>query len=149
MMDLTSFVSFGDSVDMEKLPPKISRQPSRITGLAAAGSSSTTREGVDRRINDLQMTENEKQELMLSKTFRRVQADIKERQKRIKQNTEKEKHKLENQQSEQQFYVDKDKQMVNVQGTICFYLINEYYFGFITRIHQLKLILRQLFKCIC
>ena len=119
LTDLTSFVSFGDSLDKEKVSPHISRQPSRISGLAA-GSTSNTGDGVNRRINDLQMTEKEKQELMHTKTFRRVQADIKERQKRQMINAEKEKPLLENQQSEQTIYVDKDKQIANVQGAMCF-----------------------------
>ena len=64
------------------------------------------------------MTEKEKQELMHTKTFRRIQQDIKDRQKRQKINAEKEKleAKDEEKQVEQQFYIDKDKQIVCAQG---------------------------------
>ena len=126
LTDLTSFVSFGDSLETEPLEtssnksPKISRQQSRIGGFVARVPSAS---GEGKRINDLQMTEKEKEELMHTKTFRRIQADIKERQKRQKLNAEKEKmenHKLEEGENEQRFYVDKDKQIVCAQGTVNF-----------------------------
>ena len=124
MTDLTAFVSFGDSLETEPLEtcsnksPKISRQQSRIGGLFDRVPSAS---GEGKRINDLQMTEKEKQELMHTKTFRRIQADIKERQKRQKLNAEKEKMekpKSDDAETEQQFYVDKDKQIVCAQGII-------------------------------
>ena len=133
LTDLTAFVSFagafGDSLDTEtqvetnsNKSPKISRQQSRIgifhskTHSGAATPSGGGGEG--KRINDLQMTEKEKQELMHTKTFRRIQQDIKDRQKRQKINAEKEKleAKDEEKQVEQQFYIDKDKQIVCAQG---------------------------------
>ena len=121
LTDLTAFVSFGDSLDNEKLSPQISRQPSRISGLAT-GPTNSMGEGLNRRINDLEMTEKEKLELMHTKTFRKVQADIKDREKRQKINAAKEREmpKLENEQSEQVIYVDKGRQIANVQGKICF-----------------------------
>ena len=128
LTDLTSFVSFDDSLDKEKSPPKLSRQQSRLGGLAA-GSTCISGDGLNttQRINDLEMTEKEKEDLMHTKTFRRIQSDIKERQKRlllrnVSEKEKKEKSEIEeqNQEIEQQFYVDKDKQLVNVQGTICF-----------------------------
>ena len=124
LTDLTAFVSFGDTLEADpqetigNKSPKISRQQSRIGGLVARVPSPSV-EG--KRINDLQMTEKEKQELMHTKTFRRIQADIKERQKRQKLNAEKEKlekPKLDGEENEQQFYVDKDKQIVCAQGII-------------------------------
>ena len=122
LTDLTAFVSFGDSLETEPLEtcsnksPKISRQQSRIGGFAARVPSAS---GEGKRINDLQMTEKEKQELMHTKTFRRIQTDIKEREKRQKLNAEKEKKersKLEYTELEQQVYIDKDKQIVCAQG---------------------------------
>ena len=132
LTDLTAFVSFGDSLETEpqletstNKSPKISRQQSRIGGFhsyshsGAATPSGTG--GEAKRINDLQMTEKEKQELMHTKTFRRIQQDIKDRQKRQRINAEKEKEKRgeskdEEVQVEQQFYIDKDKQIVCAQG---------------------------------
>ena len=117
MTDFAAYVSFGDSLEADPIDlsnsksPKISRQQSRIGFV----TPSTTGEG--RRINDLEMTEKEKQELMHTKTFRRVQQDIKDRQKRQRMRAEKENKPASNvRQFEQQFYVDKDKQIVCAQG---------------------------------
>ena len=109
-------------MSLQEWSPHISRQASRITGLAAAGTTSITEEEVNttRRINDLQMTEEEKQELMNTKTFQRVQTDIKERQKRLRKNAGKVKSKLGKQQSEEQNYVDLNRQIANVQGIMWF-----------------------------
>ena len=131
LTDLTAFVSFGDSLDTEpqvetneRRSPKISRQVSRIGGFLSKTHSGAATPlvggGEGKRINDLQMTEKEKQELMHTKTFRRIQQDIKDRQKRQRINAEKEKleAKDEEVQVEQQFYIDKDKQIVCAQGIL-------------------------------
>ena len=134
LTDLTAFVSFGESLEPEPCndvetsstkSPKISRQQSRAGGLGYRVPSATN-EG--KRINDLQMTEKEQEELYHTKTFRKIQSDIKERQKRQRLKAEKEN--LENLKKkelklmdgerqlefEQQYYVDKDKQIVCAQG---------------------------------
>ena len=134
LTDLTAFVSFGESLEPEPCndvetsstkSPKISRQQSRIGGLGYRVPSATN-EG--KRINDLQMTEKEQEELYHTKTFRKIQSDIKEKQKRQRLRAEKEN--LENLKKkeikliegerqaefEQQYYVDKDKQIVCAQG---------------------------------
>ena len=132
LTDLTAFVSFGDSLDTEtqletnsNKSPKISRQQSRIGGFHSYTHSGAATPlggggGDTKRINDLQMTEKEKQELMHTKTFRRIQQDIKDRQKRQRINAEKEKSeaKDDEKQVEQQFYIDKDKQIVCAQGIL-------------------------------
>ena len=69
LTDLTAFVSFGESLEPEPCndvetsstkSPKISREQSRIGGLGYRVPSATN-EG--KRINDLQMTEKEQEEL--------------------------------------------------------------------------------------
>ena len=137
LTDLTAFVSFGETLESDPqsetpIPksPKISRQQSRIGGLIPYSHSQSTTPsggldpiftGIDKATkNDLQMTEKEKEELMHTKTFIRVQQDIKNRQKRLKINAEKEKtdRKTEDSQNEQNYYIDKAKQMVCAAGKI-------------------------------
>ena len=141
LTDLTAFVSFGEL--LETVPeletsvsksPKLSRQESRIGGLipySHSNSQSTTASGGLDPIfsglekqpkKNLQMTEKEKEELMHTKTFLRVQQDIKNRQKRMKLNSEKEKkdRKIDEERNEQQFYIDKARQIVCAQGNPAF-----------------------------
>ena len=137
LTDLTAFVSFGETLESDPLSetpipksPKISRQQSRIGGLIPYSHSQSTTPsggldpiftGLDKAPkNDLQMTDKIKEELMHTKTFLRVQQDIKNRQKRLKINAEKEKtdRKTDDSQNEQNYYIDKAKQMVCAAGKI-------------------------------
>ena len=101
--------------------PKVSLQQSRVVGGLVARVPSPSGEGkLARLVNDLEITEKEREELMYSKTFLKVQADIKARQKRQKLSAErekKEKPKSKYTGIDQQFYVDKDKQCA--QGAHC------------------------------
>ena len=115
MVDLSAFVSLDDISEAEKQPPQLSRQQSRIFG-QISGSNVSINAG--KPVNDLQMTEKEKQGLEHTKTFIRVQSDIKEKQKRVKLNAAKPKPESENRESEQLFYVDKAKQIATMQGII-------------------------------
>ena len=140
LTDLTAFVSFAESLETEPQlelsrakSPKLSRQQSRIGGLIPYSHSQSTTPsggmdpiytGLERgkiyggKINDLQMTEKEKEELMHTKTFLKIQQDIKNRQKRMRINAEKEKNerKIDDRPNDQRFYIDKAKQMVCAQG---------------------------------
>ena len=116
MVDLSAFVSLDDIPEAEKQPPQLSRQQSRIFGHL---SGSNININAKKPSNDLQMTEKEIQGLVHTKTFLRVQADIKEKQKRVTLNAVKPKPQLENRESEQLFYVDKAKQIATMQGIIC------------------------------
>ena len=118
-----SFVSFGDldlEDEVEKPSPKISRQQSKISGVGGMGGGAYARGG--KPANDLQMTEQQKQELMHSKTFLKVQADIKNKQKRSMQRAEDDKkdkkEKSEVKEREQDTYVDKDKAIAAIQGNL-------------------------------
>ena len=141
LTDLTAFVSFGEVLEIDpelenNVPksPKISRQLSRIGGLipyshnkgdlltqstTASGGLDPIFTGLEKQPRkNLQMTEKEKEELMHTKTFLRVQQDIKNRQKRLKLNSEKEKkdRKVDEERNEQQFYIDKARQIGCAQG---------------------------------
>ena len=115
MVDLSAFVSIDDTSEAEKLPPQLSRQQSRIFGHLPGSNVNIN---ASRPVNDLQMTEKEKEGLVHTKTFLRVQSDIKEKQKRVKINAAKPKLELENRELEQLFYVDKAKQIATMQGII-------------------------------
>ena len=142
LADLTAFVSFGEVLEIDpevenNVPksPKISRQLSRIGGLipyahtaqsthntqstTASGGLDPIFTGLEKQPKkNLQMTEKEKEELMHTKTFLRVQQDIKNRQKRLKLNSEKEKkdRNVDEERNEQQFYIDKARQICCAQG---------------------------------
>ena len=109
----------------QKWSPQMSRQASQISGLAACSTTNTEEEVIPtRRRNDLQMTEKEKEELMVTKTFLRIQADIKEQQRRLRprKNVVQVKTKSGKQQYDDQNYVDMSRQIANIQGTMCVFI---------------------------